>query len=185
MAVAGWYGEQPVREVEVASSTAVWYHTGQPAVPVRWVLVRDPREEFRPQALLSTRLEVEPAQVLAWFVRRWAVEVTFEEARTHLGVETQRQWSEKAILRTTPTLLALFSLVAVLAHQQQVGGEGLGVRQAAWYVKARPTFSDALAAVRRRLWREAGFHTSRLKGDVVKVERALFERLTETLCYAA
>lgn len=185
VAVAGWYGEQSAREVEVSSATAVWYHTGKPAVPVRWVLVRDPQEEFTPQALLSTSLEVEPAQVLAWFVRRWAVEVTFEEARAHLGMETQRQWSEKAISRTTPALLALFSLAAVLAHRQQVGGEGLGVQQAAWYVKARPTFSDALAAVRRRLWREVGFHTSRFKGDVVKVERALFERLTETLCYAA
>jgi len=185
VAVAGWYGEPGEREVEVSSSTAVWYHTGKPAVPVRWVLVRDPLRKFTPQALLSTSLSVEPAQVLAWFVRRWAVEVTFEEARARLGVETQRQWSEKAVLRTTPALLALFSFVTVLAHQQEVGGEGLGVRQAAWYVKARPTFSDALAAVRRRLWREAGFHTSRLKGDVVKVERTLFERLTETLCYAA
>jgi hypothetical protein len=185
VAVAGWYGEPGEREVEVSSATAVWYHTGKPAVPVRWVLVRDPLEEFTPQALLSTSLGVEPAQVLAWFVRRWAVEVTFEEARARLGLETQRQWSEKAVLRTMPALLALFLLVAVLAHQQEVGGTGLCVRQAAWYSKARPTFSDALAAVRRQLWREAGFHTSRLKDDVVKVERALFERLTETLCYAA
>ena len=185
VAVAGWYGEQAVREVEVWSATAVWYHTGLPPVPVRWVLVRDPLEEFPPQALLSTSLEAAPAQVLAWFVRRWAVEVTFEEVRTHLGVETQRQWSDKAIARTTPALLALFSLVAVLAHRRQVGGTGLGVRQAAWYSEARPTFSDALASVRRQLWREAGFHTSRCKADVVKVERALFERLTETLCYAA
>jgi hypothetical protein len=88
--VAGWYGGA-ARAVEVASDTAVWYHTGLPPVPVRWVLVRDPLAEFKPQALLSTDLESEPVEMLAWFVRRRQVEVTFEEARTHLVMETQRQ----------------------------------------------------------------------------------------------
>ena len=180
--VAGWYGGTE-RMVEVATATAVWYHTGLPPVPVRWVLVRDPLEEFKPQALLSTSLESDPVEMLEWFVRRWQVEVTFEEARAHLGMETQRQWSEKAIARTTPTLLALFSIVTLLAHHQ---GEKqkLFVRQAAWYVKRRPTFSDALATVRQQLWREVGFHTSRSEADSVKVGRALLERLTDALCYA-
>ncbi|MCA1636073.1 MAG: transposase, partial [Acidobacteria bacterium] len=99
--VVGWYGGTE-RVVEVTSDTALWYHTGLPPVPVRWVLVRDPLEEFKPQALLSTNLENEAVEMLGWFVRRWAVEVTFEEARQHLGMETQRQWSDKAIARTTP-----------------------------------------------------------------------------------
>lgn len=185
VAVAGWYGDEAERVVEVASETAVWYHTGLPPVPIRWVLVRDPFSKFTPQALLSTDLNLEPAQVLTWFVRRWAVEVTFEEARARLGVETQRQWSAKAVARSTPAVLALFSIVTVVAQQQQARDGDLPVRQAAWYIKARPTFSDALAAVRRQLWRGTSFHTSRFKADVVKVDRALFERLTETLCYAA
>ena len=102
--VAGWYGGGGRRAVEVASGTAVWHHTGLPAVPVRWVLVRDPQRRFDPQALLCTDLGAEPADVLSWFVRRWSVEVTFAEARRHLGVETQRQWSDAAIARTTPAL---------------------------------------------------------------------------------
>jgi ABC-type uncharacterized transport system permease subunit len=85
-------------------------------VPIRWVLVRDPRGHFRTQALLCTALDAEPVQILAWFVRRWQLEVTFHEVRTHLGVETQRQWTERAIPRTTPALLGLFSLVTVQAH---------------------------------------------------------------------
>lgn len=182
--VGGWYGGA-AREVEVATDTAVWYHTGLPPVPVRWVLVRDPLSEFKPQALLSTDVESEPVAMLEWFVRRWRVEVTFEEARTHLGMETQRQWADKAIARTTPAVLALFSIVTLLAHHRDSRGQELCVRQAAWYVKRLPTFADALAAVRRRLWREIGFRTSSSETDSVKVDRALLERLTETLCYAA
>jgi hypothetical protein len=123
--------------------------------------------------------------MLEYFVRRRAVEVTFEEAGAHLGMETQRQWSEKAIARTTPLVLALFSIVTLLADHRDGGKQELCVRQAAWYVKRLPSFSDALAAVRRQLWREVGFHTSCSEADSVKVDRALLERLTETLCYAA
>jgi hypothetical protein len=105
-----WYGGG-TREVELASGTAVWYHAGLPAVPIRWVPIRDPLGQFEAQALLCTDLAVTPEQIVAWFVLRWQVEVTFEESRRHLGVETQRQWSDLAILRTTPALLGLFSLV--------------------------------------------------------------------------
>jgi hypothetical protein len=182
--VAGWYGGT-ARVVEVATHTAVWYHTGQPPVPIRWVLVRDPAEKFKPQALLSTNLESDPVEMLEWFVRRWQVEVTFEEARRHLGMETQRQWSDKAIARTTPAVLGLFSVVTLLAHHHEDEKQPLLVRQAAWYVKRLATFSDALASVRRQLWREVGFHTARSEADSVKVDRALLERLTDALCYAA
>jgi len=182
--VSGWYGGT-AREVEVATATAVWYHTGMPPIPVRWVLVRDPSQEFAAQALLSTNMESDPAEMLRWFVRRWRVEVTFEEARAHLGMETQRQWSDKAVARTTPALLGLFSIVTLLAHEHYGEKPEPFVRQAAWYVKRLPTFSDALATVRQRLWGEVGFRTSRSEADSVKVDRAVLERLTDALCYAA
>ncbi|MCG8362768.1 MAG: hypothetical protein MJA27_05470, partial [Pseudanabaenales cyanobacterium] len=105
-----WYGQGDYA-LELASSTAVWYHTGMSAVPLRWVLIQDPKGRFETQALLCTDVSADPIQILRWFRRRWQVEVTFEEVRTHLGVETQRQWSDKAILRTTPALFALFSIV--------------------------------------------------------------------------
>src|SRR3712207_3891070 len=85
--------------------------------PLRWVLVRDPLGEFRPQAFLCTDLEAGPAEILSWFVRRWATEVTFAEARRHLGVETQRQWSDRAVARTTPALLGLYSLITLWADE--------------------------------------------------------------------
>ena len=181
--VARWYGAGECA-VEVASGTAVWYHAGLPPVPLRWVLIRDPRGQFATQALLCTALAATPERVLGWFVQRWQLEVTFAEVRRHLGVETQRQWSEAAIRRTTPALLGLFSLVTLLAHRQMTDPAGR-VRRAAWYRKDRPTFADALALVRRQLWRHQAFHTSPRACEVVKVPRAVLDRLTETLCYAA
>ena len=114
--IEDWYGEGP-RTVQIRTGTAVWYHTGKPVVPIRWVLIRDPWGEFDTQALLCTDLAATPEQILGWFVQRWPLEVTFEEARAHLGIETQRQWNEQAIRRTTPVLLGLFSIVTLLAHQ--------------------------------------------------------------------
>src|SRR5207249_4958558 len=145
LAVAHWYGAGQ-RLVEVASATAVWYHSGLPPVPLRWVLVRDPQGRFATQALLCTDPSVSPAQVLAWFVRRWQVEVTFEEARRHLGLETQRQWSDLAIARTTPALLGLFSLVTLLA-EQHLSTSSVFIPLPTWSRKDHLTFADALALV--------------------------------------
>ena len=149
-----------------------------------WVLVRDPQGTFATQALLCTDLGAKPEQILGWFVLRWQIETTFQEARRHLGVETQRQWSELAIRRTTPALLGLFSLVTLFAHQRMMQSMQ-PVRRAAWYCKPSPTFSDALALVRKELWAHATFRRSPREPDMVKVPRAFVEHLTETLCYAA
>jgi DDE superfamily endonuclease len=178
-----WYGGQK-REVEVYTETAIWYCCRNMPVPIRWVLIRDPLGEFEPQALLSTNLGHTPLQILSWFVRRWRMEVTFEEARAHLGIETQRQWNDLAIARTTPVLFGLFSMVALMADQL-IKTEVKPVRTAAWYEKQTPTFADAIAIVRRCLWSNCHFSTSGKNSDVVKVPRSLLERLTDAVCYAA
>ena len=183
--IANWYGSEQ-RTVEIASETAVWYSTGLPAVPIRWVLVRDPQGEFRTQALLCTDLEADPRKIVSWFAMRWRLEVTFQEARRHLGFETQRQCSELAIRRTTPALLGLFSVVTLFVHQRRRQPAGAFRRQAAWYHKRHPTFADALAMVRKELWaQEQTFYGSPVEADTIKVPRVFMERLTETVCYAA
>jgi hypothetical protein len=184
--VAGWYGGAE-RTVEIVSGSAIWYSTGLPAVPLRWVLIRDPHEEFQAQALLCTDLTTEPAQIISWFVRRWQMESTFQEVRQRLGFETQRHWSETAIQRTAPTLLALFSVVTLVAHQYMSKSSAPdAVRQTAWYEKIRPTFSDALALVRKELWaQEMSFCGSAQEVETVKVPREFVERLTDAVCYAA
>jgi DDE superfamily endonuclease len=183
LTVPGWYGESE-RVIEVCSRPAVWYHTGLPAVPIRWVLIRDPLQRFDPQALLCTDLTQNPLTIVSWFVRRWPVEVTFQEVRKNLGVETQRQWATQAMARTTPCLLAIFSLLTVLADRLARHGT-LPLPQDAWYRQARPTFADALAAVRQHYWRHRGFRRSRRKSQVGKLPRALRESLIDALCRAA
>jgi hypothetical protein len=183
--IANWYGSEQ-RTVEIASERAVWYSTGLFAVPVRWVLIRDPEGGFKTQALLCTDLDADPEEIVRWFMMRWQLEVTFQEMRRHLGFETQRQWSELAIRRTTPALLGLFSIVTLFAHQR-MRRSMQAIRKAAWYRKSRPTFADALALVRKELWtqEERTFYGSPSASDTVKVPRAFVERLTDAVCYAA
>jgi DDE superfamily endonuclease len=181
--VPGWYGEGD-RLVEICSGSAVWHHAGLPVVPIRWVLLRDPHRRFDPQALLCTDLAQDPVQIVRWFVQRWQVEVTFREVRDHLGVETQRQWSDKAIARTTPCLLGLFSIVTLLGTR--VGHHAsLRVSATAWYHKKRPTFSDTLAAVRRQVWCEQGLLASRRSSELAKLQPALRDGIVHALCHAA
>jgi hypothetical protein len=181
--IDNWYGGKK-REVEIYTETSVWYCCRYLPVPIRWVLIRDPLGEFEPQALLSTNLDHTPQQILNWFVRRWRMEVTFEEARAHMGIETQRQWSDLAIVRTTPVLLGIYSLVTLMADRL-IKNEIKPVRTAAWYEKQKPTFSDAIAIVRRCIWKNCHFSMSSQNSEIVKVPRSLLERLTDAVCYAA
>lgn len=180
-----WYDGQ-VRDMHITSACAVWFHTGKAPLPIRWVLVRDPLGEYDPVALLSTDPACDPLAIVTWFVQRWQVEVTFEEARRHLGVETQRQWSDKAIARTTPLLLGLFSWVTLVAHALFAAHPSTVPRQACWYPKTVPTFSDALALVRHCLWTAyPTFRISREEPDILKIPKPLFDTLVSTLSYAA
>jgi hypothetical protein len=182
-----WYGGS-TRTVRLATGVAVWYHSGLPPVTLRWVLITDPRGKFSPQALLSTAVNVAAPQVLAWFVQRWQLEVTFEEARRHLGIapggHPQRQWSDLAVLRTTPALLGLFSLVTLFAHQL-LQGQAPPTRQAAWYSKEVPTFADTLACVRQQLWPVPISWLSPTTPEIVQIPRPLFDRFIDTLAFAA
>jgi hypothetical protein len=175
----GWYG-QSTRRLDIASGTALWHHPGR-QVPIRWVLVRDPESEKEPQAFLCTDLDADPVDILRWFIRRWRVETTFEEARRHLGLETQRQWSDLAILRTTPALLGLFSLVTLWAARLEAD-RGLSPERVRWYPKRAPTFSDALALVRRELWMAPTFAASPDHRNVLKVPADVLDRLLRVAC---
>ena len=134
------------------SRTALWYTPGEEPVAIRSVITRDPAGKLRDEVFACTNRDASPAQIIEWVVMRWSVETTFEEAREHLGVETQRPWSDLAIGRTTPCLLSLFSLVVLLTHRLQPDGK-VPTLTAAWYAKPEATFSDCLILVRKHLWR--------------------------------
>jgi hypothetical protein len=178
-----WYGNTR-RRIQFCSGTAIWYHGGLPPASIRWVLIRDPARRFDPLALLCTDPDAKPLDIIADFVCRWQLEVTFEEARAHLGLETQRQWSDKAIARTTPILLGLFSLVTLLARDLQPRRR-TSARSAAWYRKSLPTFSDTLADVRRHFWEHVALCMSLSGQQRTKPESALLDLFSQALCYAA
>jgi hypothetical protein len=125
-------------------------------VPSRWVLIRDPAGNFAPQALRSTKLVLDPVHLLTWFVQRWQLETTFEEARTHLGLETSRQWNDQSTRRTTPALCGLYAIVTLAAAHLR-GHQPVSVRTTAWYPNQQATCSDTIASVRRALWRADRF----------------------------
>ena len=125
---------------------------GQKPVLIRWVLLVDPDGKCRPEAFFSTDTQLTPIQMVEYFVLRWGVEVTFQESRRHLGVETQRQWTDKAIARSTPALMGLFSIVCLMALKLISTGKELMPQTTAWYQKQDVTFSDVLTFVRRYIW---------------------------------
>jgi hypothetical protein len=176
-----WY-DGSEQELELASSTAVWYRIGLAVLPVRWVLTRDPDGNREPRAYFCTDQSLPAVEVVGSFIKRWTIEVTFEESRAHLGVETQRQWSDLAIERSTPCLLGMFSLVALFCQALYPDGN-VPVQRTAWYQKREATFSDVLAQVRRQLWGNFTFQTSPTNPDVCLVPRSHVERLAYAVCY--
>jgi hypothetical protein len=177
-----WYGDER-KAVRRLSGICLWHTPGEGPVPLRWVLVVDPAGEVRPQAFFATDVEWSPERIVEVFVLRWGVEVTFEEGRRPLGLETQRQGSDLAIARTTPALMGLFSLACLIAWHLLERGT-LPVRQAAWYQKPDATFSDVPAYVRRALWANQNFVNSTPGGETLELSRrdweALLDQLTAT-----
>jgi hypothetical protein len=178
-----WYGGRR-KKLWIFSHTALWHTRGLPPVDIRFVLVGDPEGKLRMEAFFCTDLQATPVQILAWVVMRWSVEVTFEESRAHLGVETQRQWSDQAIARTTPVLLGLFSLVTLLALQLSHDGQ-IPVPMTAWYHKAEPTFSDCLGLVRQHLWRARYLVYSTPEAECIPFPQEALDLLIQDLSLAA
>jgi hypothetical protein len=178
-----WYGGRR-KKLWVLSHTALWPTRGLPPVDIRFVLVGDPKGKLRMEAVFCTDLQATPVQILAWVVMRWSVEVTCEEGRAQLGLETQRQWSDQAIARTTPVLLGLFSLVTLLALQLSHEGQS-PVPVTAWYHKAEPTFADCLNLVRRHLWRARSLVHSTPEGEFIQFSQEALDLLVHDLSFAA
>jgi hypothetical protein len=175
-----WYDGR-LKQIQYCSGTALWYHGGKRPLPLRWVLVRDPSGCYEPRAFRCTAPQQEPISIITDYLKRWTLEVTFEESRAHLGIETQRQWSDKAIERSTPALLGLYSLVALFGQALHPDGQ-IPIAQAAWYPKSRATFGDVLMAVRRALWNNFDYLPSPDDPDGKLIPQADLARLAYAVC---
>ena len=178
-----WYGAKRKR-VRLLSGQCLWHTSGFAPVPIRWVLVVDPTGKSRPEAFFSTDRRLPPEKIVEYYVLRWNIEVTFEEGRRHLGLESQRQWSDQAIARTTPALLGLYSLVCLMAHRLTMPAP-LCPRSTSWYGKTQATFSDVLAFVRRAIWAEKYFNKSTFRADQVLIHRDDWEMVLNQLASTA
>jgi len=182
-ATVDWYGGGR-RRVALLHGEGHWYKAGQGLVPIRWVHVHDVQGTHRDDWLYSTDPRLAPTQIVSWFTARWPIETTFQEVRAHLGFETTRQRVAPSVLRTGPCLLGLFSVICLIyaEHQRRHGG---GPRRSAWYRKAEPTFSDAVATVRRLFWEKTVFQQSAHNDALKKVPRGLRLLLLDGLSHAA
>jgi len=163
-----WYGGKR-KKLLIYTGAGLWYAFGIPPLPIRWVLIKDPNDEHDPVALFSTDAAHSAERIIEIFVSRWPLEVTFEESRRHLGVETQRQWSDKAIERTTPCLFASFSIVTLMAIRlSQENREKIPLQKASWYQKTHVTFSDVLSYMRLSILKRKYFSKVDCKVDIGK-----------------
>jgi hypothetical protein len=182
-ATVQWYGGGD-RRVEWISHTGQWYRIGQGLVPIRWVFTHDLQGTHRDEFFYTTGPDLAPAQIITWFTARWPIETTFQEVRAHLGFETTRQRVARSVLRTGPCLLGLFSLVSLI-FVRYARHHSVRLRRTAWYTKTEPTFSDALATVRRLFWSETVFETSSQHEAFEKLPRQLRRMLLDRLSMAA
>lgn len=183
-AMVNWYGGE-IRQIEYITFTCLWYHAGCKPVKLRIVLVKTPHGKNRAETFFSTDIELTPVEIVQYFVLRWNIEVTFEETRAHLGVETQRQWSNLAIARTTPLLMGLFSFVVLVAHKMNQTKALVSMNITSWYDKKDElTFSDVLTFVRYEIWTEKHFSKSANQPDFEKysdeIVKALIYQLSST-----
>jgi hypothetical protein len=178
-----WYGGTR-KVLHVLSRIGLWHTCGLDPVTIRYLVVRDPEGQLRDAAYFCTDVDQTAEQILGWVVQRWSLEVTFEEVRMHLGVETQRQWSDLAILRTTPVLLGLFSVVTLLALGWHAEGS-LSAKGAAWYAKGSATFSDCIRLTREKIWRLRISEGSRGGVESLQLSESLLDALIQGLSAAA
>lgn len=165
--IAGYDGKK--KRVKYLTNTSMWGADGFCPIAIRWVLVKDPTGEMDPLPLMSTDVNLTAIRIIELYVDRWGLEVTFQEAREHLGVETQKQWSDKAIARTTPILMALYTIVCLIGHRLNEEAP-LIAEKTAWYDKKRITFSDLLKAVRVDLWKDNLFFRKEFSDPSVKIQ---------------
>jgi hypothetical protein len=176
-----WYGGGN-RKVRVITGQGYWYRQGQGLVQIRWVHVRDLDGNHREEYFYSTDCQMSVTAIIEAFVGRWDIEVTFEETREHLGLETPRGRTQNTVLRVEPSLFLLYSLV-VYWYTQIAPTAGTKIRYS-WHGKQSITFSDAMIAVRRSVWEHYLFQQPTLNGCFVKLHATAKKLVFDALALA-
>lgn len=146
--VVKWYSGT-TEKLSILTGKCIWYGYGIRPVPIKWVLTKRGNEVT---VLFSTNLKHSPQFIIETFVGRWKIETTFEETRRHLGMETQRQWSDRAIDVTTPIILASYSIINLMAYELvKNNDQKIPIQTTSWYKKEHVCFSDVICCLRQQI----------------------------------
>jgi hypothetical protein len=138
--------------VKVKTIHALYYKAGKDRL-LTIVLVRDVLGKRPDQMFYSTCLNWDARQILSTYAMRWAIEVTFENVKQLLGFQDPANRKEKAVRRTAPMALVLYSLTIAWFHNE--GHRYLKFPHRPWYwQKQEPSFADMLTTLRRQTYEE-------------------------------
>lgn len=178
-----WYGGGQ-RKVRLVRGGGNWFKAGLGLVAVSFTYVEDLEGTHRPEDFFSSDPKMSARAIVNFYVRRWSIEVTFQECKDRLGLGSPRRFSRKAVERVEPWLLGLFSVVSLIYHVH-LQTHPVQVLSWPWYAKTDPTFSTALGSVRRLIWDEGVFSQLRFAGAVEKLPRKFKDYLLNRLTQAA
>jgi DDE superfamily endonuclease len=175
--MVAWYGGS-IRDIEVVTGTGHWYRIGEPLVEVRWVYIHDCTGTYRDEYFFTTDLSMCPKRIVECYTQWWSIETTFQECREYLKLESPKGYGQETVLRFTPCLFGLYTLVVLLYLQLPCPSRML--KAVFWRGKATVTFSDMMTCVRRVLWEQWYFHTR----DDRQAFSKLSPSLQDTILYA-
>jgi DDE superfamily endonuclease len=177
-----WYGGTP-RDIEAVTGTGYWYRIGEALVEVRWVYVHDRTGTHRDEYFFTTDITMRPQQVVEWYTQRWSIETTFQECREYLKLESTKGYGQQTVLRFTPCLFGLYTMVVLLYLQLPRPSRALST--VLWRGKSTVTFSDMMTCVRRALWQQWVFQTQAASQEFSKLSPSLQETILYALAPAA
>jgi DDE superfamily endonuclease len=176
-----WYGGA-TRDIEIVTGTGHWYRIGEDLVAVRWVYVHDCTGTQRDEYFFTTDLSLRPKQIVECYTQRWSIETTFQECREQLKLESTKCYSQQMVLRFTPCLFGLYTII-VLLYLQLPKLLRLPI-MVSWSGKST-TFADMLACVHRAIWQQWVFQTPNETTQFSKLPRSLQETILYALAPAA
>jgi hypothetical protein len=177
-----WYGGT-TRDLEIVTGTGHWYRIGEALVEVRWVYVHDWTGTHRDEYFFATDLSLCPKQIVEYYTQRWSIETTFQECREDLKLESPKGYGQQTVLRFTPCLFGLYTIVVLLYLHLPRPSSAL--RVVLWRGKATVTFSDMITCVRRVLWEQWYFQTPADPQEFSKLSQSLQDSILYALASAA
>jgi hypothetical protein len=138
--------------LEVKSIQALYYKSGRDRL-LTIVLVHDVEGRRPDQMFYCTKLDWTARQVLSAYACRWAIECTFEYCKQFLGLEDPANRLPRAVERTAPIAMFLYTIVVVWYHR--TGHRSVQFPFRPWYKKkVEPSFADMLTTLRRLSYEE-------------------------------